>query len=109
MKSTIQKFLFCFSLFIYGLFFTQLSVAQDSQVGSDHERELLGQLSLELESIKELAKQTQFVSSQDTRVKVRYDWLLRDLQLVHDGVKEILQKPSTAPRHLPDLKGAYVN
>lgn len=72
----------------------------------DSEREHLARISYELMRLQAEVSQAQRNADAAGRVRFRYDWLARDLELVQRGVDEHLDAPRQ-PRPAPPLRGDY--
>lgn len=72
----------------------------------DTERESLARITSELERVQVMVKEAADRAPSGQRVKFRYDWLLRDLQLMREGLSEHVDAPRQ-PRPVPPLRGDY--
>jgi RAQPRD family integrative conjugative element protein len=72
----------------------------------DTERESLARITSELERVQVMVKDAADRAPSGQRVKFRYDWLLRDIQLMRDGLSEHVDAPRQ-PRPVPPLRGDY--
>lgn len=77
-----------------------------ARADADSEREALAMISNELNHL--IAMVTESSSQADTasRIKFRYDWLAKDLEMVKSGVDDHLDTPRQ-PRPVEPLKGDY--
>ncbi|HET9642902.1 MAG TPA: RAQPRD family integrative conjugative element protein [Burkholderiaceae bacterium] len=73
---------------------------------ADSEREALARISYELQQLQAQIAEASKQAPSGQRVRFRYDWLLRDLALVRQGVDEHLDAPEQ-PRPVPPLRGDY--
>lgn len=72
----------------------------------DSEREALAKISYELEHLQQRVNEAGKDAASATRVRFRYDWLSRDLDLIRRGIDDHLDSPRQ-PRPAPPLKGDY--
>lgn len=70
------------------------------------EREKLARIAHELDSVKALVSDAERTAPTGQRVKFRYDWLLRDLELLRQGVSSHADAPRQ-PRPVVPLRGDY--
>ena len=80
--------------------------APGARADEDAEREHLARISYELQRLQQEVTDAQRNADEGGRVRFRYDWLTRDLQLVQRGVDEHLDAPRQ-PRPAPPLRGDY--
>jgi RAQPRD family integrative conjugative element protein len=80
--------------------------ATTARADEDAEREHLARISYELQRLQQEVTDAQRNADENGRVRFRYDWLSRDLQLVQRGVDEHLDAPRQ-PRPAPPLRGDY--
>ncbi len=80
--------------------------APGARADEDAEREHLARISYELQRLQQEVSDAQRNADESGRVRFRYDWLARDLQLVQHGVDEHLDAPRQ-PRPAPPLRGDY--
>jgi RAQPRD family integrative conjugative element protein len=85
-----------------GMVFT----TQQAKADQDSEREELSRISYELQRLHSSVANASKQAPTGQRVRFRYDWLLRDLDLMRRGVDEHLDAPQQ-PRSVPPLKGDY--
>ena len=71
------------------------------------EREALSLLVFELTELQVLIDRAEREADLTQRIRFRYDWLRRDLELVRRGIQDHLDAPSTEPRTFPPLQGDY--
>ncbi|MBC7501842.1 MAG: RAQPRD family integrative conjugative element protein [Herminiimonas sp.] len=83
-----------------------LTTTAPARADDDAEREALAKIVYEIERVQQMAADAQKDVTSAPRVKFRYDWLLRDLQMVRDGIESHLDSPHQ-PRSVPPLKGDY--
>ncbi len=80
--------------------------ASAARADEDSEREQLARLSIELQHLQARVAEASKNAPSSARVKFRYDWLQRDLDLVRRGVDDHLDAPRQ-PRAVPPLRGDY--
>jgi RAQPRD family integrative conjugative element protein len=73
----------------------------------DDENATLVRLIHELDALAPLVSEAENKALVDTRVRLNYGWLRRDLELVRSGIEWHLNTPSTEPRSFEPLKGDY--
>lgn len=73
----------------------------------DDENATLVRLIHELDALAPLVSEAENKALVDTRVRLNYSWLRRDLSLVKEGIEWHLNTPSTEPRSFEPLKGDY--
>jgi len=73
---------------------------------ADGEREALARIAHELQRLQVQVAQAARTADSTARVKFRYDWLAKDLELVQRGVTDHLDAPRQ-PRPMPPLTGDY--
>lgn len=73
---------------------------------ADSERESLARIAQELRRLQVQVAQAARTADTSARVKFRYDWLEKDLELVLRGVTDHLDAPRQ-PRPMPPLAGDY--
>lgn len=74
----------------------------------DAERENLARITNEIERLQIMVKEASTAAPAGQRVKFRYDWLTRDLQMMRDGIEQHVDAPRQ-PRPVPPLRGEYRN
>jgi RAQPRD family integrative conjugative element protein len=86
----------------------QADPAQASSVAADDdvEREQLATIAAELMHLQAFVERAAERAPAGQRIKFRYDWLARDLQLVRQGVEQHADAPRQ-PRPVPALRGDY--
>ena len=72
----------------------------------DVERENLARIANEIAHVKALVAAAASGQPTGQRVKFRYDWLQRDLQLIEEGITQHADAPRQ-PRPVPPLRGDY--
>ena len=72
------------------------------------EREALSRIAAELQQVQVLVTKAAQSAPAVGRVKFRYDWLERDLQMLREGVMQHVDAPRQ-PRPVPPLRGDYRN
>lgn len=70
------------------------------------EREKLARIATELQSVQAMVADADRTAPTGQRVKFRYDWLQRDLELLRQGVATHTDAPRQ-PRPAPPLRGDY--
>lgn len=73
---------------------------------ADSERESLTKISQELQQLRVMVAEAEKNADQTARVKFRYDWLEKDIDLVKAGVDDHLDAPRQ-PRPVEPLRGDY--
>jgi RAQPRD family integrative conjugative element protein len=73
---------------------------------ADSEREALARIAQQLQRLQGQVAQAAKGADTSARVKFRYDWLEKDLELVLRGVTDHLDAPRQ-PRPVPPLAGDY--
>jgi len=81
-------------------------VASAVHADEDSEREQLSRLSIELQQLQARVAEASKHAPSAARVKFRYDWLQRDLDLMRRGIDDHLDAPRQ-PRAVPPLRGDY--
>lgn len=72
----------------------------------DVEREQLAAIAAEVAQLEALVQRAAERAPAGQRVRFRYDWLARDLQLVREGVEQHADA-QRQPRPVPALRGDY--
>lgn len=80
--------------------------AQPIYGGDEAEREQLARIAHEIERLQSMVAAAAQSAPTGQRVKFRYDWLARDLEMLKDGVVQHLDAPRQ-PRPVPPLRGDY--
>ncbi len=93
----------CRNLCIASLLLVTASVVH---ADPDSERESLARIAQELRRLQVQVAQAARTADTSARVKFRYDWLEKDLELVLRGVTDHLDAPRQ-PRPVPPLAGDY--
>lgn len=70
------------------------------------EREKLARIAYELENVQALVADAERTAPTGQRVKFRYDWLLKDLEMLRQGVVTHADA-SRQPRPVTPLRGDY--
>jgi len=83
-----------------------LGLAGAARADTDSEREALARIAQELQRLQLQVAQAAKNADTTARVKFRYDWLGKDLELVLRGVTDHLDAPRQ-PRPVPPLIGDY--
>ena len=84
------------------------SAAAVVHADDETERELLARIAAELQQVQAMVTEAARSAPPAARVKFRYDWLERDLQMLRDGVQQHVDAPRQ-PRPVPPLRGDYRN
>lgn len=77
-----------------------------ARADADGEREALARIAQELQRLQQQVAESASSADTTARVKFRYDWLEKDLELVLRGVTDHLDAPRQ-PRPVPPLAGDY--
>lgn len=93
---------------------TQVSVARSAPVpalqqlaaAEDAERETLSRIEHELDIVQRMVEDANKQNLPAQTVKFRYDWLIRDLKLMRDGIASHFDA-ERQPRPAPVLRGDY--
>ena len=83
-----------------------LLAAASARADADSERESLARIAQELRRLQDQVADASRHADTSARVKFRYDWLEKDLELVLRGVTDHLDAPRQ-PRPVPPLTGDY--
>lgn len=70
------------------------------------ERERLARIASEIEQVQTMVAQAEQSAPTGQRVKFRYDWLQRDLDLLRQGITSHMDAPRQ-PRPVAPLRGDY--
>lgn len=73
---------------------------------ADTERENLARIASEIERVQVMVSEAAQTAPTGERVKFRYDWLLRDLGQLREGITAHVDAPRQ-PRPVPPLRGDY--
>jgi RAQPRD family integrative conjugative element protein len=73
----------------------------------DDENASLMRLLHEIDALKPLVNEAEGKALVDSRIRLNYSWLRRDLDLIKDGIEWHINTPSTEPRSFEPLKGDY--
>ena len=85
-----------------------LASASTAQADPSLERENLARIQHELRLLRAQVASAGEVADATARVRFRYDWLARDLDLIAASIDEHLDAPRQ-PRTVPPLRGDYRN
>ena len=92
---------------LLALFVAAGLAAQGAQAGDDDsERENLARIASEIERVQVMVSEAAQTAPTGERVKFRYDWLLRDLGQLREGITSHVDAPRQ-PRPVPPLRGDY--
>ena len=80
--------------------------AQAIQGDDEAEREQLARIAHEIERVQSMVASAAQAAPTGQRVKFRYDWLERDLQMLREGIERHADAPRQ-PRPVPPLRGDY--
>jgi RAQPRD family integrative conjugative element protein len=83
-----------------------LSATQAARADEDAERENLARIANEIVRLEVMVKEAGRAAPSGQRIKFRYDWLQRDLQLLREGVEQHVDAPRQ-PRPVTPLRGDY--
>lgn len=83
-------------------------VMKPARADEDAERERLARISYELQQLRQMIGTANTTSDRNTRVRFRYDWLERDVELIQRGIDDHLDAPRQ-PRAVQPLRGDYRN
>ena len=75
--------------------------------GADAERNALGRLVHELESLEPLIVEASRAADPDARIRFQYDWLRDDLETVRRGIEAHIDAAATKPHAVAPLRGDY--
>ncbi len=84
------------------------SAAAVAHADDETEREMLARIAAELQQVQAMVTEAARSAPPTARIKFRYDWLQRDLQMLRDGVQQHVDAPRQ-PRLVPPLRGDYRN
>ena len=101
MKSIVPARIVTF--FTVATLLVSVSIARADE---DADRESLARINAELEHVQQMVADAQRHATDAPRVKFRYDWLQRDLDMMRSGIDAHLDSPRQ-PRPAPPLKGDY--
>lgn len=76
------------------------------QADEDAEREALARLSYEIQRVQLMAAEASKQAPSSPRIRFRYDWLQRDLDLMRQGIEAHGDAPRQ-PRTVAPLRGDY--
>ncbi len=82
------------------------SAALPARADDDSEREQLARISHELVQLQAMVADAGRRVPATQRVRFRYEWLQRDLEMVRQGIDEHIDAPRQ-PRPVPPLRGDY--
>ena len=71
------------------------------------ERAALAGVVHELEGLEALIREAEVQARPDARIRMRYDWLRRDLARIREGIRDHIDVPRAEPRTFPPLRGDY--
>jgi RAQPRD family integrative conjugative element protein len=74
---------------------------------ADAERDALGRLVHELESLEPLIVEASRAADPDARIRFQYDWLRDDLKTVRRGIQAHIDALTAEPRPIAPLRGDY--
>ena len=80
--------------------------AAGAHADTDAEREALARIAHELQRVQLLVAESAKTADTSARIRFRYDWLERDLDLVLRGIADHVDAPRQ-PRPVPPLSGDY--
>jgi RAQPRD family integrative conjugative element protein len=88
------------------LFAVLVAAAPATRADDDDERESLARISYELARVQQMVAEASKRAPQGQRVRFRYDWLSRDLDLLRQGVEDHADA-ARQPRPVTPLRGDY--
>lgn len=91
---------------LLGLVLCALGAARSAHADDDSERDELARISYELQRVQQMAAEAAKRAPAGQRVRFRYDWLVRDLEMVRQGVEDHADAPRQ-PRPVAPLRGDY--
>lgn len=94
-----------FAILVIGILATTAS-AWAAVSDDDLERERLARIAAEIEQVQVMVGQAEQSSPNGQRVKFRYDWLQRDLEMLRQGITTHIDAPRQ-PRPVAPLRGDY--
>lgn len=94
-----------FALLVMGMLGTTASAWADV-TDDELERERLARIAGEIQQVQVMVSEAEKSAPTGQRVKFRYDWLLRDLELMQQGVVNHVDAPRQ-PRPVAPLRGDY--
>lgn len=94
-----------FALIVVGILATTAS-AWAGVTDDELERERLSRIAAEIEQVQAMVAEAERSAPAGQRVKFRYDWLLRDLEMLRQGVVTHVDAPRQ-PRPVAPLRGDY--
>lgn len=97
----------CAALSCLGSAFAHDDSDKSPVTSQDDENATLVRLIHELDALTPLVSEAENKALVDSRVRLNYGWLRRDLELVKNGIDWHLNTPSTEPRSFEPLKGDY--
>ena len=74
---------------------------------ADGEREILAQITHELEALEPLIGKAASQANPDARIRFNYEWLRQDLVKIQQGLQDHIDAPRSEPRTFPPLRGDY--
>jgi RAQPRD family integrative conjugative element protein len=83
-----------------------LLLASGARADTDAEREALARIAHELRRVQALVAESAKTADSSARIRFRYDWLEKDLELVQRGIADHVDAPRQ-PRPVPPLSGDY--
>jgi len=83
-----------------------LTFAGVARADDDAEREALARISYEIQRVQIMVAEASKQAPSSPRVRFRYDWLQRDLDLMRQGIEAHADAPRQ-PRIVPPLRGDY--
>jgi RAQPRD family integrative conjugative element protein len=91
---------------LLAVLYVALSASSAHAGDADTEREQLARIASEIERVQVMVSEAAQTAPTGERVKFRYDWLLRDLGQLREGVTAHVDAPRQ-PRPVPPLRGDY--
>lgn len=91
---------------VLAVLYVALNATQAQAGDADTERESLARIASEIERVQVMVSEAAQTAPTGERVKFRYDWLLRDLGQLREGITSHVDAPRQ-PRPAPPLRGDY--
>lgn len=91
---------------VLAVLYVALSATNAKAGDADTERENLARIASEIERVQVMVSEAAQTAPTGERVRFRYDWLLRDLGQLREGITSHVDAPRQ-PRPVPPLRGDY--
>lgn len=82
--------------------------AMSAHADDEMEREKLARIVGEIQRVQVMVTEASKTTPTPQRVRFRYDWLQRDLDLMRQGIEQHIEAPRQ-PRPVPPIRGGYRN